>query len=110
MSTAARLFSAFLLVLCAAAGNLAFAEPYPNKAIRLLVPFPPGEPADILARIIAQRMTEGFGQQIIVDNRPGANTIIAAEMGAKAAPDGYTLLMAIDSTLSMNTAMYTKLP
>jgi len=82
MSTAARLFSAFLLVLCAAAGNLAFAQPYPNKAIRLLVPCPPGGPADILARIIAQRMTEGFGQQIIVDNRPGANTIIAAEIDA----------------------------
>jgi tripartite-type tricarboxylate transporter receptor subunit TctC len=83
---------------------------YPNKAIRMLVPFPPGGPADILARVIAQRMSEGFGQQVIVDNRPGANTIIAAEMGAKAPPDGYTILMAIDSTLAMNPAMYSKLP
>ena len=86
------------------------AQTYPNKAIRLLVPFPPGGPADILARVISQRMGEDFGQQVIVDNRPGANTIIAAEAAAKAAPDGYTLLMAIDSTLSMNPTLYTKLP
>ncbi|MSQ72676.1 MAG: tripartite tricarboxylate transporter substrate binding protein [Betaproteobacteria bacterium] len=104
-----RCLCAMLLAL-ATAGGTALAQQYPTRAIRLLVPFPPGGPADILARIIAQRMSEGFGQQVIVDNRPGANTIIAAEMGAKAAPDGYTILMAIDSTLTMNPAMYTKLP
>jgi tripartite-type tricarboxylate transporter receptor subunit TctC len=87
-----------------------FAQSYPVRPIRLLVPFPPGGPADILGRIIAQKMSEDFGQQVIVDNRPGANTIIAAEVAAKSAPDGYTLLMAIDSTLAMNPTLYSKLP
>ncbi|MFM9887674.1 MAG: Bug family tripartite tricarboxylate transporter substrate binding protein [Burkholderiales bacterium] len=90
--------------------GFAIAQAYPSKSIRLLVPFPPGGPADILGRVIAQKMSEDFGQQVIVDNRPGANTIIAAEAAAKSAPDGYTLLMAIDSTLSMNPTLYTKLP
>ena len=86
------------------------AQSYTTKVIRLLVPFPPGGPADILGRVISQRMSENFGQQVIVDNRPGANTIIAANIGAKSAPDGYTLLMAIDSTLAMNPTLYGKLP
>ena len=88
----------------------AFAQAYPSRAVRLLVPFPPGGPADILGRIIGQKMSESFGQQVLVDNRPGANTIIAAEIAAKSAPDGYTVLMAIDSTLTMNPALYSKLP
>jgi len=88
----------------------AFAQAYPTKPIRLLIPFPPGGPADILGRVIAQKMSEDFGQQVIVDNRPGANTVIAAELAAKAPADGYTALMAIDSTLSMNPALYSKLP
>ena len=88
----------------------ALAQSYPAKSIRLLVPFPPGGPADILARVIAQKMSENFGQQVVVDSRPGANTIIAADIAAKSPPDGYTLLMAIDSTLTMNPALYTKLP
>lgn len=86
-----------------------FAQTYPSRSIRLLVPFPPGGPADILGRLIAQKMSEGLGQQVIVDNRPGANTVIAAELAARAAPDGYTVLMAIDSTLAMNPSLYTKL-
>ena len=100
-----------LLVVCGAlASGGAGAQSYPNRAVRLLVPFPPGGPADILGRIYAQKMGEEFGQQVIVDNRPGANTIIAAEAASKSAPDGYTLLMAIDSTLAMNPTLYTKLP
>src|SRR3990172_5064600 len=87
-----------------------FAQGYPSKPIRMLVPFPPGGPADILGRVIAQKMSEDFGQPVIIDNRPGANTIIAAQLVAKAPADGYTLLMAIDSTLSMNQALYAKLP
>jgi tripartite-type tricarboxylate transporter receptor subunit TctC len=88
----------------------ALAQSYPTRVIRLLVPFPPGGPADILGRIIAQKMSENFGQQVIVENRPGANTIIAANIGARSTPDGYTLLMAIDSTLTMNPTLYSKLP
>lgn len=89
----------------------ALGQSYPTKSIRLVVPFPPGGgPADILGRTIAQRMSENFGQQVIVDNKPGANTIIGANAVAKAPPDGHTLLMAIDSTLTMNPTLYSKLP
>ncbi len=105
-----RLITVFVLALGLGMAGGAFAQAYPTKPIRLLVPFPPGGPADILARVIAQKMSEDFGQQVIVDNRPGANTIIAAELAARSPADGYTVLMAIDSTLSMNPALYTKLP
>jgi tripartite-type tricarboxylate transporter receptor subunit TctC len=85
-------------------------ETYPSRPIHIVIPFPAGGPADIAARIIGQRMNEEWGQPVIVDNRPGGNTIIGAEMVAKAAPDGYTLLMAIDSTLVMNQFLYKNLP
>jgi len=101
-------FSAFALAVTFALS--AFAQSYPAKPIRLVVPFPPGGAADLLGRVVSQRMGESFGQQVIVENRPGANTIIGAEAVAKSAPNGYTLLEAIDSTLSMNPALYAKLP
>jgi tripartite-type tricarboxylate transporter receptor subunit TctC len=82
------------------------AAAYPSRTIRMVVPFPPGGPADIIARIIGQKMTEDWGHAVIVENRPGANTVIGAQAVAKAAPDGYTLLMAIDSTLVMNPFLY----
>src|SRR6266478_1514565 len=83
--------------------------PYPTRQITLVVPFAPGGPADFLARLIGQKMGEDLGQQIVIDNRPGANTIIGAQMVAKADPDGYVLLMAIDGTLVMNPFLYSKL-
>ena len=86
------------------------AKDYPNRAIHIVVPFPAGGPADVAARLLAQRMNEDWGQPVIVDNRPGGNTVIGAQQVAKAAPDGYTLLMAIDSTLVMNQYLYTSLP
>jgi tripartite-type tricarboxylate transporter receptor subunit TctC len=86
------------------------AKDYPNRAIHIVVPFPAGGPADVTARIVAQRMNEDWGQPVIVDNRPGGNTVIGAQAVAKAAPDGYTLLMAIDSTLVMNQFLYKSLP
>ena len=85
-------------------------DAYPSRPIHIVIPFPAGGPSDIAARIIAQKMNEDWGQPVIVDNRPGANTIIGAETVAKAAPDGYTLLMAIDSTLVMNQYLYKTLP
>jgi tripartite-type tricarboxylate transporter receptor subunit TctC len=85
-------------------------DAYPTRPIHIVIPFPAGGPSDIAARIIAQRMSEDWGQPVIVDNRPGAHTIIGAETVAKAAPDGYTLLMAIDSTLAMNQYLYKTLP
>ena len=71
---------------------------YPSRPIRMIVPFPAGGPTDLLARVVGQRMGELMRQPIVVDNKPGANTIIGADAVAKAAPDGYTLLMAIDNT------------
>jgi tripartite-type tricarboxylate transporter receptor subunit TctC len=79
-------------------------DTYPNRAVRIVVPFPAGGPTDILSRIVAQRMSESWGQPVVVENRPGANTAIGAQMVARSAPDGYTLLAAMDSTLVMNPA------
>jgi tripartite-type tricarboxylate transporter receptor subunit TctC len=95
----------FLLLLASAAT----AEPYPTRPITLIVPFAAGGPADFLGRLVGQKLGEELGQQIVVDNRPGANTIIGAQAVAKAKPDGYTLLMAIDGTLVMNPFLYSKL-
>jgi hypothetical protein len=92
-------FAASCLLLAPMA---AAAQTYPSRQITLIVPFAPGGPADFLGRLVGQKMGEALGQQIVVDNRPGANTIIGAQAVAKAAPDGYTLLMAIDGTLVMN--------
>jgi tripartite-type tricarboxylate transporter receptor subunit TctC len=88
----------------------AFAQSYPSRQIHLVVPFAAGGPADLLGRVIADEMSKDLGQQVVVDNRPGANTIIGAQAVAKADPDGYTLLMAIDGTLVMNPYLYSKLP
>ena len=82
---------------------------YPTKPIRMLVGFPVGGGADVAARTLAPRMSESLGQQIIVDNRPGAGSAIASEITAKAAPDGYTLV-SIGSSHAVNAALYPKLP
>jgi tripartite-type tricarboxylate transporter receptor subunit TctC len=83
---------------------------YPDRAIHIVVPFPAGGPTDLISRVVAQKMTDDWKIPVIVDNRPGGNTIIGAQMVARAAPDGYTLLMAIDSTLVMNQFLYKSLP
>jgi tripartite-type tricarboxylate transporter receptor subunit TctC len=88
----------------------AAAETWPSRPIRLVVPFAPGGPADFLARLVGQKLGDELGQAVVIDNRPGANTIIGAQIVAKADPDGYTLLMAIDGTLVMNPFLYSKLP
>jgi tripartite-type tricarboxylate transporter receptor subunit TctC len=85
-------------------------QDYPTRPIHVVVPFPAGGPSDVLTRMMGDRISKDFGQPIVVDNRPGANTVIGAELVAKAAPDGYTLLMAIDSTLVMNQYLYSHLP
>ena len=101
-----------LAVLCASApaGAQDAAKDYPSRAIHIVVPFPAGGPADVAARLLAQKMSEDWRHPVIVDNRPGGNTVIAAQFVAKSAPDGYTLLMAIDSTLVMNQFLYKSLP
>jgi tripartite-type tricarboxylate transporter receptor subunit TctC len=93
-----------------AQGVDASAKDFPNRPIRIVVPFPAGGPTDILARVIAQRLSETWGQGVVVENRPGGDTVIAAVQVAKAAPDGYTLLAAMDTTLVMNLATKPTLP
>jgi len=98
----------YLGLSTAAAQNIAndAAKDFPNRSIKILVPFPAGGPSDVLARLIGQKMTEDWGQPVVIENRPGANTVIGAQIVKAAAPDGYTLLMAIDSTLTMNQFLY----
>ncbi len=92
----------FVVVLAPAAAQ--DAQTFPSRPIRIVVPFPAGGPTDINARIIAQKMSEDFGQPVVIENRPGGNTAIGAQVVAKAEPDGYTLLAAMDTTLVMNPA------
>ena len=98
-------FSALL-----AASAAAFAQPYPSKPIRLIVPFPPGGSADILARAIGQKAGEGLGQPFVVENRPGAGTAIGADALAKSAPDGYAVMIGTVSSHAINPALNPKLP
>jgi tripartite-type tricarboxylate transporter receptor subunit TctC len=85
-------------------------EAYPAKRIRMVLPQPPGGAVDTISRSLGMRLTEILAQPIVVDNRPGANGILAAETVAKAAPDGYTLFMAVDTNLVVNQNLYAKVP
>ncbi|MEP6943444.1 MAG: tripartite tricarboxylate transporter substrate binding protein [Betaproteobacteria bacterium] len=86
------------------------ANPYPSKPIRLVVPFPAGGSLDVVARAIGQKLTEAWGQPVIIDNRPGAGGNIGADLVAKSAPDGYTILEGALSTHAVNVTLYGKLP
>ncbi len=83
---------------------------YPNRPIHIIAPFPPGGPTDILTRIIGKEMTASWGQTVVIENRPGADTTIGAEVVAKADSDGYTLLAAMDSTMVLNPLLKKELP
>ena len=91
-------------------GTSAWAQNYPSKTIRLIVPFSPGGGTDFFARVVATKLTQVLGQQVVVDNRAGAGGIIGTDLVAKAAPDGYTLLMGHTGTLAINPSLYTKIP
>jgi tripartite-type tricarboxylate transporter receptor subunit TctC len=118
ISAMTRLFHSFVLALlvtlsvlpATAAETPDAAKLFPNRPIRIIVPFPAGGPTDILSRVVAQRMSEDWGQPVLIENRPGANTVIGAQQVARAAPDGYTLLAAMDTTLVMNPATIKNLP
>ena len=92
------------------ASPLAWAQDYPARAVTIVVPFTPGGSTDIIARMLAQKLEQRLGKSFVVENRPGAGTIIAASAVAKAAPDGYLLLMAPSSTMAVNVSLYKKLP
>ena len=85
------------------------AQAYPSKPVRIVVPYPPGGPTDVLARLLGQKLSESWSQSVIPDNRPGANTIIGTEAVVKAPADGHTLLLTVDSTLTINPSLYSKL-
>jgi tripartite-type tricarboxylate transporter receptor subunit TctC len=103
----------FTLLTCVAAVLLPFAataQTYPSKPIRLLVPFAPGGTTDVIARLVGQKLTESLGQQIVIDNRPGANGNLGTEIAVKSPADGYTLVMSYDGTMAINPSIYKKLP
>ena len=97
---------------CTASGAVAAdaAADYPNRPIRFIAPFVAGGPSDILSRLLGQKLTESWGQPVIVDNRGSAGGIVGFEIGAQALPDGYTLLLATSAGLTINPSVYKKLP
>jgi tripartite-type tricarboxylate transporter receptor subunit TctC len=104
-----KILSALLLAAATLTGTAAHAQSYPNKPIRLVVPFPAGGATDIFARAVSQKLGEKLGATIVVDNKPGAGGAIGSDIAAKAAPDGYTLLLATSSTHSIGPSL-SKLP
>jgi tripartite-type tricarboxylate transporter receptor subunit TctC len=104
---AARLYLSALLL--AVPVGTAFAQAYPVKPVRMVVPFPAGGATDIVGRLVAQKLSEAWGQQVIVDNRGGAGGTIGSDIAAKAPPDGYTILVATSSTHAIAPSLYSKL-
>ena len=98
------------LLLLSLIATTAFGQAYPSKTARWIVPFPPGGATDIIARIVAQKMTESWGQPVVVENRAGAAGAIGSDAVAKSAPDGYTILMGTTSTHAVGPAINPKLP
>ena len=96
--------------LLALAPLLASAQAYPVKPVRILIPFPPGGPSDYAARVVGIKLAEFIGQSVIADNRPGAGGLVATELGARAAPDGYTLLIANTGTFAVLPHLQAKIP
>ena len=109
----ARFVPAVAIALAAAIAPAAAqsdAATFPSRAIRIIVPFPPGGPTDIIARFVGQRMSERWSQPVVIENRAGANTAIGAQIVAKSAPDGFTLLAGMDTTMVLNPILTANLP
>ena len=104
--------AAVLLAATAITATIAFAQPssYPNRPVRFIVPLAPGGGADVVARIIAERLSRGLGQQVLVDNRGGGGTVIGADLAAKSPADGYTWLLGTATTHAINASLMKKLP
>ena len=106
----ARLLPAVLVAATTMVPAVAIAQAYPTKPIRLVVPFPAGGSLDVVARAIGQKLTEAWGQPVVIDNRPGAGGNIGADLVAKSAPDGYTILEGALSTHAVNVSLYARMP
>jgi len=100
----------FLILLISLAALGAFAQPFPSKPVRIIVPFSPGGVADSSARVISEKLGARLGQSVVVDNRPGASGNIGTQQVAASAPDGHTLLLGFDGTMVVNPHVYAKLP
>src|SRR5262245_33407408 len=98
----------FAFVFAALVATVAQAQEYPSRPLRFVVPYPPGALTDVLARALGERLGAALKQSVLVENRPGAGTLVGAEMVAKAPADGYTLLMATSTTLGISPALYSK--
>ena len=109
MSPYPHLLACLTVMTSVIAGGSATAQSYPSKPVRLLIPFPPGGGTDILARMVAQRLSDALGQPVVADNRPAVDGVVASETLARAAPDGYTLLL-VSSSHAINPAIGRKLP
>lgn len=105
-----KMFRTVLVVLFAACAAGAWAQAYPGKTVRWIVPWPPGGGADVLSRIVSPKLSEALGQQIVIDNRGGAAGNIGAEITAKSPPDGYTIAFAYAGTHAINPSIYSKMP
>ena len=109
MSPHPHLLACLTVLTSAITSGFAMAQSYPSKPVRLLIPFPPGGGTDILARMVAQRLSDALGQPVVADNRPAVDGVVASETLARAAPDGYTLLL-VSSSHAINPAIGRKLP
>src|SRR5688572_16812446 len=98
------------VAVCAQAASTGSGQAYPNKPIRMIVPFPAAGATDILARVVSQKLADAFRQQVVVDNRPGAGGTIGSRLAADAQPDGYTILMGTTSTHAIGPSLYSKRP
>src|SRR5262245_30907920 len=98
------------LIGLAVAADAALAQSYPNRPIRLVVSFPPGGAVDVIARTVGTPLGERLGQPVVVDNRPGSNGNIAAEIAARSKPDGYTLFLGSDALFGVNPHIYSRMP
>jgi tripartite-type tricarboxylate transporter receptor subunit TctC len=110
LNIAKRATLALTLGLLFSWSSFTWAQNYPSKPVKIVIPFAAGGPADVMVRAIAQKLGDTLGQAVVVDNKPGANEIIGADFVAKSAPDGYTLLVASDGAFSLNQSLYPKIP
>src|SRR6204780_843170 len=99
-----------VLTLFSICAGPARADDYPSRPIRIMVPYAPGGIADIASRIVGAKLTEAWGQQVLVENRPGGNGFIAVTAAARSAPDGYTLVMATAGDVAINPALFKEIP